>query len=333
MLSVEQRKTEQLYAFRAGMLNVAWVAGVARYIKGREGYIQQTNNLNQMIPFEMREGELIPSWVRDGCNVKVIARLVGRRVNGEPTVMMRALSFETPSILDMPPREQWERPVRPGVPTDDVRPASFRAEDPRPTMEGRAVADAGNMVKVAGYVANYFLEAPGTPKADGGVTEGCLIVLLRQTKDSDEVIPVRYYGRLCVPYANAIETAAKKSPILRLRAEGKLRVRLKNTGEPADANGVLPVLKMPYIHASLVASATLGPGSDIREEPDWVEDIRRKAAEAASKRAAAQPKAGGAGGTAPPAPPPAPAAAPREVDADLPLDAATLKLLSSDKVP
>lgn len=263
MLSVESRKYEQLYAYRAGMVNTAWVAGVARFIKQKEGFIQQTNNLNQMIHFVMDEGDLMPAWVKEGVNIKVIGRIHSKRNNGEPTVLLKALAIETPSIYDMPPRQAWERDLKEGVPGDDIRPAETKPET-KPTMGGVRVADTGNMVKVAGFVSSFFVEPAGVPKAEGGFTQGCLILTIRQTKESDDLIPVRCYGPKAESLARRLEIGVP------LKVEGKLRVRLKNTGAPADEKGILPVYKYPYVHAS-----TLGVASrnDIREEPDWAKQM------------------------------------------------------------
>lgn len=314
MLSVEQRKYDQLYAYRAGMLNTAWIAGVARFIKAREGFIQQSNNLNQMIHFVMDDGDTMPNWVKDGVNIKVIGRVHTARVEGEPIVVLKALAFETPSIYDMPPREAWERNVKEGIPTDQVRPEQYRPEETVPKMGGLRVADTGNMVKAAGFVSSFFVEPAGVPKADGGTTQGCLVLTLRQTKDKDDLIPVRCYGPKAESLARRLDVGVP------LKVEGKLRVRLKNTGEPADGSGVLPVKKYPYLHVSNLGVASR---TDIKEEPEWAKQM---VLEHRSKRAA----------TAQQAKKPAPAnpvsvepvsAQPRVMDADIQIDPDTLKLL------
>jgi len=49
-----------------------------------------------------------------------------------------------------------------------------------------------------------------------------------------------------------------------------LRVRLKNTGEPANANGILPVHKFPYLDATNICVASR---YDITEEPAWAKEM------------------------------------------------------------
>ncbi len=329
MLSVEQRKYDQLYAYRAGMLNTAWIAGVARFIKAREGFIQQSNNLNQMIHFVMDDGDTMPSWVKDGVNIKVVGRVHTGRSDGEPVVVLKALAFETPSIYDMPPREAWERNVKEGIPTDSVRPDQYRPEDESPKMGGLRVADTGNMVKVAGFVSSFFVEPAGVPKADGGVTQGCLVLTLRQTKDKDDLIPVRCYGPKAESLARRLDVGVP------LKVEGKLRVRLKNTGAAADASGVLPVNKFPYLHVSNLGVASR---TDIKEEPEWAKQMvlehRSKRAAAAQQGQQARKAASGPAQPAePPVAAPKPEPSPKVLDADLAIDPETLKLLSGGANP
>ena len=318
MLSKEQLRYDQLYAYRAGMLNTAWIAGVARYVTKREGFIQQSNNLNQMIHFVLEEGDTMPSWVKEGVNIKVIGRLHSARVDDEPVVVLTALAFEAPSIYDMPPRAAWERTLRDGIPTDGVRPEAFRPEDYRPKMDGVRIADTGNMVKVAGFVSSFVVEPAGVPKPEGGFTQGCLILTLRQTKEKDDLIPVRCYGPKAESLARRLDIGVP------IKIEGKLRVRLKNTGEPVGENGVLPVKKYPYVHASILSVANR---DDIKEEPEWAKHMvlehrskRQAVKEAAkAKKAASQAPAPSTAGEQSPV-----------VDADImnQIDPATLAMLN-----
>ena len=269
MISIEQRRRDQMYQYRGGMLNAAWVAGVARGITPRGGFIQQSNNLNQMIGFVLEEGDSMPGWVREGANLKVIGRIHSSREGSEPVVVLKVLAFETPSIIDMPPREAWERTLRQGIPSDSVRPQAIEESAPdaqaNPRSMGRVrVADAGNMVKFAGFVASVFVDPAGVPKPDGGFTVGCLIMLMRQTRDKDDLVPVRFYGAKAEAFGRRIQIGQP------LKIEGRMRVRLKNTGEPADANGVLPVHKFPYLDATNICVASR---YDITEEPAWAKEM------------------------------------------------------------
>ena len=271
MISIEQRRRDQMYQYRGGMLNAAWVAGVARGITPRGGFIQQSNNLNQMIGFVLEDGDSMPGWVREGSNLKVIGRIHSSREGAEPVVVLKVLSFETPSIIDMPPREAWERTLREGIPNDTVRPqaieesgAGASAQANARSMGGVRVADAGNMVKFAGFVASVFVDPAGVPKPDGGFSVGCLIMLMRQTRDKDDLVPVRFYGAKAEAFGRRIQIGQP------LKIEGRMRVRIKNTGEPADANGILPVHKFPYLDATNICVASR---YDITDEPAWAKEM------------------------------------------------------------
>ena len=290
MISIEQRRRDQLYQYRGGMLNAAWVAGTARGITPRGGFIQQSNNLNQMIGFVMEQGDSMPGSIREGDNLKVIGRIHSSREGAEPIVVLKVLALETPSIMDMPPREAWERALRQGTPSDSVRPQpiansidQLESDDDANSMGKVRVADVGNMVEFAGFVASVFLEPAGVLKPDGTVTKGCLVMLMRQTKDKDDLVPVRFYGAKAEPFARRIQIGQP------LKIEARLRVRLKNTGEPADANGILPVHKYLYVHATNICVANR---RDITEEPAWAKEMfLQEQSKRAQRKQAAQDRA------------------------------------------
>jgi hypothetical protein len=294
MISIEQRRRDQLYQYRGGMLNAAWVAGTARGITPRGGFIQQSNNLNQMIGFVMEQGDSMPGSIREGDNLKVIGRIHSSREGAEPIVVLKVLALERPSIMDMPPREAWERALRQGTPSDSVRPQPIdhlESDDEALSMGKVRVADVGNMVEFAGFVASVFLEPAGVLKPDGSVTKGCLVMLMRQTKDRDDLVPVRFYGAKAEPFARRIQIGQP------LKIEARLRVRLKNTGEPADANGILPVHKYLYVHATNICVANR---SDITEEPAWAKEMfLQEQSKRAQRKQAAQDRANSSAQVAP----------------------------------
>lgn len=263
MLSKEQLRYDQLYAYRAGMLNNAWIAGVARFIKKREGYIQQTNNLNHMIPFMLDEGDSMPSWVKDGVPLKINARLHSARDGQDTVVILRAIGFEHPSIIDMPPREWFDFQVKQGVPTEQVPIAD--APDRSMKFEGFKVADTGNMVRVAGFVSGFVIEPAGSLQSDGSTSNGCVILSLRQTRDPDDVVPIRCYGGKADVLGRRLDIGF---PIY---VEGKLRMRVKETGEPAGPDGIIPTRKLLYVHTNILNVAN--PGSHIQIEPTWAKEM------------------------------------------------------------
>jgi hypothetical protein len=252
MLSIEQTRSKSQYAYRNGMSNVAWVAGILRDPAKSSGYIQQTNNLNQMIAFRCEPGVAIPGGFADGQPIKIIGRMLHMRVNGIPSIELEAKRFEMPSIQDMPPRQAWEQAQRAGVPVDPNVPDQLLRSD---KLDGWRVQDTGNMAHLAGFVSAYNYEAP---KEAGG---GCVVILIRQTKDADDLLPVRCYG------AEAASLARKLEVGMPLYFEGRISVLIKNTGQPPAGDGIIPTHKYQYLRVRMLNV----PGiKQIAAQPDWV---------------------------------------------------------------
>lgn len=252
MLSIEQSRSKNQYGYRNGMTNVAWIAGILRNSTKTSGFIQQTNNLNQMIQFRCEQGVAVPDSFTDGQPIKVIARMLHKRVNGIPTIELEVKRFDLPSIQDMPPRKAWEQAQRAGVPMDAAKPEGLRSEE---KLEGWRVQDTGNMAHLAGFVAAYRAEPP---KEAGG---GCVVILIRQTKDAEDLIPVRCYG------SDAASLARKLEVGMPLYFEGRISVLIKNTGEPAGEDGILPTHKYQYLRVRMLNVPGL---KQIAAQPDWV---------------------------------------------------------------
>ncbi len=251
MLSIEQTRSKHQYAYRNGMSNVAWIAGILRKPTKTTGFIQQTNNLNQMIEFRCEQGVAIPDSFTDGQPIKVIARMLHKRINGIPTLELEVKRFDLPSIQDMPPRKAWEQAQRVGVPTDVSPPSQLREDK----LEGWRVQDTGNMAHLAGFVSAYNFEPH---KEAGG---GCVVILIRQTKDEDDVIPVRCYGPESASLAKKLEVG------MPLYFEGRISVLIKNTGASAGDDGILPTHKYQYLRVRMLNV----PGiKQIAAQPDWV---------------------------------------------------------------
>ncbi|AOZ11176.1 hypothetical protein [Cupriavidus malaysiensis] len=265
MLSKEQQVESDLWKYRNGMVNVAWLVGVARNVTKRGGDLQQTNNLNHTIPFHLNEGDSMPSRVSDRATIKVVGRLGGEKVGDDYSVVLRVLSFHTPSVIDLPPRRFWNQVLRPGIPQDDVRPDTYAEESVQALTGGRINEGSSNTVRVAGFVAAYRLQRAGAKKENGELSNGALLLLLRQTKDEKDLLPIMIYGRLAEAHANRIQIADA------LLIDGRLRVDAKPTGEPAGPDGIVPVKRRLYIQANTISSVDFG--SEIKTVPDWAKDL------------------------------------------------------------
>jgi hypothetical protein len=266
MLSKEQRHRMDHISYRNGMRNIVYIAGLARGITAKGGWIQQTRNENHMIPFVVDEGSVVPSWVRDRSVVKVVGRISGamlpRENEADPAgvrqrvAVLRAIHFELPSVLEMPPEEAWTMSIPKRAPASDARPAEG--------MVGVPNSRNSNRVEVAGFVAGVMLRRSGVPGSDGYQQNGCIHVLVQQTSDPAEAVPVRIYGRLSAEYEKKIRLGSPVYVPL-----GEMRVDAKEVGEP-DADGIAPVRKVPYVRSSSLHVAT---PDQIQSQPAWAEAL------------------------------------------------------------
>jgi hypothetical protein len=281
MLSKEQRLYVDNFAFRNGMRNVCFISGLAREIGARSGYVLQTKNDNLKIPFVVDGNGTIPSWVREGEPVKIVGRLTGAILKGKEgdveqhrVVVVKVLSFEHPSILEMPAQECWEMSVAKGAPTATVMPKGF----------GLPMSKSSNTVQIAGYVSGVMFRKPGVPGPDGKKKGGCLQVLIRQTKNPDEAVPVRIYGdKITKEYERTVRLG---TPVV--ITQGDLRVDVKETGGE-EVDGIAEVSKMPYIRSNGLFVATR---DHIHSQPDWAIQLALQGRE--KKKPAAEAVAGAA---------------------------------------
>ena len=113
-------------------------------------------------------------------------------------------------------------------------------------------------------MAGFYYEPPKTP---GG---GCVEILIRQVKDEQDRIPVRHYGKQALAIYRRLEIGM---PLL---CQGKVSVALKNTGEPAGEDGILPTHKTQYLRVP--EFKVPGPRDLIfTEKPDWVNEMTVRA--------------------------------------------------------
>lgn len=250
MLTMDARRASRNYAYVGGMYNGAWLTGYVRSMSETGFLLQQNNNLNLALPITLTDGEKLPGRTRETSPLHVICRVEGvfDPETKERTVRMRALGFEQPSILNLPAEAAWNAVLKPGVPTDSFRPVSGGA--------GKLNANS-NIVKVAGLIESAFLTQDKT--------DPTLIILLRQTENLDKGIPIRVYGKHAPALAGQLR---RGTPVL---IEGRYQVKVVPLDDE-PVNGIVPVKKLPYIHASNIKVAT---PDDITIVPNWAEEMMR----------------------------------------------------------
>jgi hypothetical protein len=261
MLSAEQRLYSNIHQSRNGMRNICWIAGIAREIHSKGGFIQQTKNMNHMIPFKMGPSDVVPNRYGEYSEIKIHGRIRGGRhaVTGERIVEITATAVDAPSVLDLPPQAAWDHSLPKGAPSDTFTPKFGRG--------GLDFTQAASRAEVAGFVSGFQLKKPGTLNEKGEASGGCLTILIQQTENPDDAIPVRLMGSRSVIVATKIKIG---SPVY--VKDGEIRVRIKETGDPAGEDGIVPVHKYPYIHASMLYVASR---NEISEQPDWALKLYR----------------------------------------------------------
>lgn len=248
MMSIEQQRYREQYAFKAGLVNICDLVGMARKVDNRAGvaWMQQGNNMNHMIPIRLRHGDRFPTWFKDGALAKIRARIMPGLEGTERTCVIQPIGFDFPNVIDLPPQKAWEMQVRDGVPTDGTKPEKF---GPSSAQEKFETGGSSNSVTLAGYLAGMLVEPPGVARPDGGRNDGLLVLGIRQTANPDDIIPVRLYGP-------KVKTVAKNLTIgCPLLVIGRVEVRLKNTGEKDEATGIIPVSRYPFVRTSTLRNA------------------------------------------------------------------------------
>ena len=291
MLSRDQKAYVDTFQYYNGMINVSWLAGYLRRGEEERSFsIQQTNNLNHALPVALRQGDVLPGRFKDLSRLKVTCRVTGRKLeNGERVAVLEVLGLDVPTVLDMPPTDQWNYMLPEGVPGSDFKPSEG----------GTVFSKNSNVVKIAGYVCGVAVEPAGSINEKGNVSSGCLKLLIAQKGDFDNAIPVRIYGKLAEAQADRLRLGM---PIL--IDDGEFRIRVKETGEAAGEDGVKPVAKYPYVQAKVVKLAN----RDVMmgDTPQWAVDLANIGRANRRARGVSAPTA------APTAAPAAPAAAPAQ---------------------
>lgn len=279
MLSMEQRQYSDSYQYRGGMLNIAYVSGFARMVSEHGGYIQQTRNVNHWIPFTLDRKDSMPGFVSEMGIIKVIGRVYGVKLpSGHRICVLKALRIERPSILEMPAERAWELSPPPGAPVSDF--------EPKFGQHGLPLTFRSNDVRVAGFVSGVMLEKAGTPKDTGQVrSNDRLLILLQQTKNGDEAIPIRKYGR----YTEANERLIRLGTPLFVN-ESEIRIDVKSTGEKEEDGVIEKVTKHPFVQTR--GQFKIATRAEIQHQPDWavklaMEGRRKPGKEADSSQAGA----------------------------------------------
>lgn len=262
LLSRDSRRDPQRHQFHAGMRNVAYLAGYIREPTPTSFKLQLTNNENLLLPILLPPGVRLPERFSPRMPIKCVCQVRGgtHPTTGARMPIVYARSFERPNILELPIKSAFEKRVPPEAPNDETF---------KPFGSGFRPTDSCNQVILAGYVAGIDLRRPSVGE-DGTTGNGKCVLLVRQTKNEAEAIPVTMYGK----WVDQVHEQLR--PGMPVYVEGKYRVRPVPTGEPAGEDGKVPVTAEPYLHVDPPQM----PGEDdivyLRDgvpRPDWLDQM------------------------------------------------------------
>lgn len=270
MLSM-QRGPIDTYSQRNGMRNLVFTTGIISELGKRGGELLQTRYENLALPFVLNhERDSMPRWVKLGNPVKITGRFEGGRhpETGEPTGLIRVMYFDFPRVVDLPPAEAWDISIRKGIAQSDIAPTVGQT--------GLSRNPNANVAWIAGFVAGARLRRAGSLTETGQAGRDCLYILLQQTADPKEAIPIRLYGKFSALHERAIRIG---SPI-QVRS-GTLRVDAKPTGK-IEEDGTEEVHRYMFVQTSTLHTATK---DDIEEIPDWARTMAEEANELRKSKA------------------------------------------------
>lgn len=287
MLPQDAKRNTDSYSFPNGMLNSGYIAGVLRNNDPVKGicYIQQTRSENHMLPIhydpkkspiprEIKEWDLIMAFVHaDGA------------VEGENRIAkLKSIRFEAPNFMHLGDRfrddfmKKWSSAVHAAA-VDSGTPKSVTELQAMPGNENDARLDsfdwkvmdlnknASNQIRIAGFIQAKSLERNRRHPVEGTPINDRLVVLIRQSKDSDQSIPVRWYGRNLQPLA---EKLVRGMPIV---VSGEFRIDVKALSLPDPDTQIAPVSKIPFIQAKDMPAPVSQDSGLIKIIPGWAAEL------------------------------------------------------------
>lgn len=254
MLSLDAKRSARNYANVNGMYNGAWITGYVRNIDRDKGtfFLQQTNNQARMLPIHCDGNTRLPASVRETHPLHVIAHAEGFMDNDkkERGVKMRAIGFERPSIMTVSADAAWNAILKPGISPDEFKPVQG--------LSGRMNASS-NVVKLAGFLQGMVMTRDENP---------VLIILIRQHEDANRAVPVRITGRFVKPLKERLQIG------MPIYVEGQYAIKVTERPEQRKGDSeIMPVEKIPYIHASNIRAAT---HEEITVVPQWAREVREQ---------------------------------------------------------
>lgn len=297
MLPMDAKKNTDSYSYPNGMLNSGYIGGVLRKPGDGICYIQQTRNENHMLPIEFDPKKTpLPRSIKEGDLIFAICHAIGDKQGDQRIVRMRSISFEEPNTMHLDKRfsddllKKWgtlvhEAAKDSGVP-DSIRKLEEQFGRPDEVQKRLESIDwrvmglnrnATNNVRVAGFIQAKSLER-NRVGPEGKPLNDRLVVLLRQSKDADKCLSIRWYSNNLQPLADKLRRG------LPIYVSGEFRLDVKAIGAPDPETGIAPVSVVPFLQAKDFP-APVTPDSDyIKIIPTWATELFDNPGQSPSKR-------------------------------------------------
>lgn len=263
MLSQEQRSSRRTYRFRNGMTNLGTLIGYAKELTHRGGLMVQTQNKNHGLPFVLGQHDSMPKSVKENGVTKILGRIEGRRheVTGDPTLVFRVLGFDNPRVIEMPPHDVWFKKKPDVAPSSEVQPTAAQFAPKFDQAEAKY-----NSVEFWGYISAIRQRKAGVVQDDGRQVKACIYLLIQQSADPNDAIPVRIYGNAVGSEMRAISIGMP----VKIRG-GSLRADVKPTGEQPEDGSPQPVSIHYFVQArNLLAVVPADyPNEEMVPPPEW----------------------------------------------------------------
>lgn len=289
MLPQDAKRNSDSYSYPNGMLNSGYIAGVLRFNDPVKGicFIQQTRSENHMLPiyYDPKKSP-VPREIKEWDLIMAYVHTEGAVLGTERIARVKSIRFEAPNFMHLGGRfkddfmRKWDAVVHAAA-KDSGTPASVAAleqipsegvHDRRDSFDWKAMElnkNASNQIRIAGFIQAKSLERNRRHPVDGTPINDRLVVLLRQARDPDASIPVRWYGRNLQPLSDKL---ARGMPII---VNGEYRVDVKAISLPDEKTGIADVSKLPFIQAKDMPGPVAPDSGHIKLVPSWAAELFR----------------------------------------------------------
>lgn len=262
------------YRYVNGMRNIAWLVG---FLRKRDGlyFVQQNNNVEQMIPFVVPKGFVLPS---EFTPIEAACHVYGEREDDEQRCILKALEVSRPSIRSMPPMSTWVRgrgrndEFRPFMSSGEIRRELVEKidQDENASEHDKALAEwfrysgsrldsrlgeNANKVFLAGFVGATRYVEPNEHQ-----THGYGEIYLHQHREPERAIPVRLYNQAAL---SILKSLRKGLPVA---FQGQIRMKVL----PDDDGNI----RHRSLHVRVEEVFATNPSKDfINDPPSWWADL------------------------------------------------------------